>query len=102
MCVEVWLERDGMRWQVEFANVRSLQRIFRVLVPSRTDGLYSCNAQSRFATHCLCPVDVPASAAASGYDCVWDPWGYRVKRAGVGRAIKRHTDERKYAPWIKK
>ena len=52
-------------------TVRELARHFKVIVPgSHLDRSTRIN---RMATHCLCPVDVIASAEASGYRVVAEP-----------------------------
>ena len=73
MCTEVEIRRTGMR-SLYCGSVRDLARHLRVVVPVHYDT-HSRNL-SRMATHCLCPVDIHASAEASGFRVVAEP--YRI------------------------
>ena len=55
-------------------SVRELAAFFSVLVEHRDARLGDATPPSvdREATHCLCPIDVSASATASGYRVVDD------------------------------
>ena len=67
MCTEVKIERRGLR-SLYASNVRELARHLRVIVPG--SHLNKSTRINRMAQHCLCPVDVEASAKASGYEVV--------------------------------
>lgn len=68
MCTEVEIRRRGLR-SLYVDTVRGLSRHLRVIVPDdRTRGKVN-----RMARHCLCPVDVAASAKRSGYRVVDEP-----------------------------
>ena len=68
MCTEVEIKRKGLR-SIYIRTVRDLARHLSVIVPAdKTTGRIN-----RMATHCLCPVDVNASAEASGYRVVAEP-----------------------------
>jgi len=55
-------------------TVRDLARHLRVIVPG--GHLDRSTRVNRMATHCLCPVDVRASAERSGYRVIDEP-GFR-------------------------
>lgn len=71
MCTGVIIRRDGLR-DIHCGSVRELARWFPVIVPDNRDlrpGEYPTPTIDRAAEHCLCPVDIQASATASGYSC---------------------------------
>lgn len=91
MCTQVFIEGHGRH--IECDSVRALTRFFPVIIECSYRERRNIRPLRRMATHCLCPVDVEASAKASGYDVEWDPWGYRVKKRGVGGGtLKPHRD----------
>ena len=72
MCSEIAIRRPGMRWDTYVSTVRELSRHFRVIV-HHSDHLKSTRPFRRMADHCCCPVDIHASAQASGYDVIDEP-----------------------------
>ena len=70
MCTEVEIRRPGLR-SLYVGNVRDLSRHLRVIIAGA--HLDPHTKISRMATHCLCPVDVRASAEASGWRVVSEP-----------------------------
>lgn len=70
MCIEVEIRRKGLR-SLYVGTVRDLARHLRVIVPGA--HLDKSARVNRMATHCLCPVDVRASAERSGYRMVDEP-----------------------------
>ena len=67
MCTDVEIRRKGMR-SVYADTVRDLAVYFKVIVPvARGARIY------RRASHCLCPIDLIASAEASGYRIIDEP-----------------------------
>ena len=80
MCTVVWLRRAGRI--VELDNVRDFARAIGSIVDMHRKGdPRSGRPIRRFATHCLCAVDVEASAKAHGYDMMpTDGWpDYMIK-----------------------
>lgn len=67
MCTVVWMRHAGR--VTELGNVREFARAVGAVVETRYDGqLRSKRPLHRFADHCLCPVDVEASAKAGGWE----------------------------------
>lgn len=64
MCCRVFIKREGKR-PIECSSVKELSRWFPGKPP--TDPVYDGMTVDRMASHCLCPVNVPAWAQASGY-----------------------------------
>ena len=67
MCTVVWMRHAGR--VVELGNVRDFTRAVGALVehhdPQRPR---SQRPIRKFATHCLCPIDIEASAKAGGWE----------------------------------
>jgi hypothetical protein len=68
MCTTVWMRRSGR--VIELDNVRDFARAVGPIVQSKDPRwpLSMVNPVGRFATHCLCPIDVEASAKAGGWE----------------------------------
>lgn len=67
MCTIVEIRRPGLR-PLTLGSVRELARHLKNIVSANPEKTID-----RMAEHCLCPVDIKASAEASGYEVVAEP-----------------------------